>query len=162
MLVAGLGMGFTLRAALDRLPADAEVVVVELMDAVVDWNRLHLGALAGRPLDDPRVQLRRADVASYLRGAVGRFDAILLDVDNGPEALTVATNVHLYSRSGITRLRRALRSEGVLVVWSTHPAPRFEALCGRLGLDVRSRWVRARGSKGARHTLYVARPAGAG
>lgn len=162
-LVGGLGMGFTLRATLDALGSDAEVVVSELLPVVVDWNRGPLAPLAGRPLDDPRVRLEVGDLAALVRRSPPRsFDALLLDVDNGPEAFTVASNAWLYSRAGIDALRAMLRPGGVLVVWSAARSTRFERDLRSAGLSSEVVPVRARGpiKKGSRHLLYVGRAPG--
>ena len=111
VLVGGLGMGFTLRATLDLLPKSATVVVAELMPAVVDWNRGPLGPLAGHPLKDRRVRIELEDVAVTLRSNPGRFDAVLLDVDNGPAAFTSTDNTRLYNDAGLAALHAALRPE---------------------------------------------------
>ena len=159
VLVGGLGMGFTLRAVLDALGADAEVVVAELLPTIVEWNRGPLGPLAGAPLDDTRATLFVGDVAAVLRAAPRAFDAILLDVDNGPEAFTVASNAWLYGRAGLAVLRRALRPGGRLVVWSAVESAPFTRALRAAGLAVEVRPVRARGAvrKGARHWLFVGR-----
>ncbi len=155
VLIGGLGMGYTLRAALDALPAAARVTVAELFAQVVDWNRGPLAILAGRPLDDARVAVRRADVAALLDGAA--FDAILLDVDNGPDAAMLAGNAALYTAEGLHRLRAALSPGGRLAVWSADPSPRFEARMTACGLDWRRTDVPARGAPDdPLHTLYVA------
>ncbi len=162
VLVPGLGMGFTLRATLDALGPDAEVVVCELLPAIVEWNREGpLGALAGHPLCDARVRVVIDDVVRVVRASAPRsFDAILLDVDNGPEAFTVASNAALYEPAGLAALRAILRPGGALVVWSAHEAPRFERALRRAGFaSAEARRVRARGAiaKGSRHVLYVGR-----
>ena len=157
LLVGGLGMGYTLRAALDRLGPDAMVVVVELLEAVVRWNRGPLADLAERPLDDPRSHLEVVDLVDYLAAKPEPFDGILLDVDNGPEAFTTSGNARLYSERGLTRLRKALRPGGTLVVWSAFESPRFVGVMERAGFSVRAERARARGRKGGRHTLYVGR-----
>jgi len=159
VLVAGLGFGYTLRAALDILPASAEIVVCELFELVLEANRGAIGDLAGRPLEDRRVSVRIGDVQK----AFGKelFDAILLDVDNGPEAFTVAGNAGLYSASGIARLAASLEPEGVLAVWANAPGSACAAYAGRLeraGFVVRVERVRAReGGRGARHAVIVGR-----
>lgn len=158
VLVGGLGMGFTLRATLAALTGrrGAAVVVAEVFPAVVRWNREILGHLAGRPLDDPRVRVEVADVADLLTPA--SFDVVLLDVDNGPEALTLASNRHLYGRRGLARIRQALRPGGVLAVWSAGDDPRFTDELRRGGFDAAVHRARERASgKGARHALFVAR-----
>jgi len=159
VLVAGLGMGFTLAAALAELGPDAEVVVAELVPEVVSWCRDRLGALAGHPLRDPRVAVRAVDVALLLRAARDCYDAILLDVDNGPEALPRSGNRWLYGRAGLTAARRALRAGGVLAIWSSGANPAFTERLRALGFEVEPVEVRAHGyTRGARHTLWFARP----
>ncbi len=160
VLVGGLGLGYTLRAALDRVAADAEVIVRELVPALVDWNRGPLAELAARPLEDPRVRVEIGDVADALGART--FDAILLDVDNGPEALTVPGNAKLYRGRGLERCAASLRPGGALVVWSASPSPGFPAELGRAGLEPDVVHVRARGQvkKGSRHLLYVGRTRG--
>jgi len=152
VLVGGLGFGYTLRAALDILPAGAEIVVCELFELVLQANRGAIGDLAGRPLADRRVSVRMGDVGKALGGE--RFNAILLDVDNGPEAFTVAGNSGLYSASGSARLAASLAAEGVLAVWSNAPESANAAFARRLesaGLSARVERVRAReGGRGAR------------
>lgn len=157
VLVGGLGLGYTLRACLDRLAPDAEIVVAELVPAIVLWNREIVGDLAGRPLEDARVRVEERDVAELMRPR--SFDAIMLDVDNGPEALTVSSNARLYHGRGLSRAAEALRPGGVLVVWSAFESPRFERELTRAGLEAEHVRVRARGTvkKGARHMLYVGR-----
>ena len=156
MLIGGLGMGFTLRAALDCFPRSATLVVAELFAEVVEWNRGPLSHLAGRPLDDPRVQLHRADVNDLLAGEP--FDCILLDVDNGPGAFTVKSNARLYGSSGINRMLRALKPGGVLALWSSAVEPAFERQLNKAGLEVQCHRVHARGAGGgARHAIYLVR-----
>ena len=157
VLVGGLGMGFTLRAVLDALAAEAEVVVAELLPVLVQWNRGPLGPLANHPLDDPRTRLFEGDVRIPIRSPESGFDAILLDVDNGPEAFTVASNAALYGRAGLARLRDALRPGGRLVVWSAVESPAFQHALRSAGFREEVRAVRARGAvrKGARHWLFV-------
>ena len=157
VLVGGLGMGFTLRATLDHLPADAAVVVAELLPAVVEWNRGPLGPLAGHPLKDRRVTVEPGDVAVTLRSSAGAFDAILLDVDNGPDAFTSAGNSALYGDAGIASARRALKDGGVLAVWSARDDRRFEQRLRYAGFRVDVERVRARLKKGGpRHTIFIA------
>ena len=160
VLVGGLGMGFTLRATLDALGSDAEVVVSELLPIVVEWNRGPLAPLAGRPLEDPRVRLEVGHLAALVKRSPPRsYDALLLDVDNGPEAFTVASNAWLYARPGIDALKALLRPGGALVVWSASKSPRFERDLRAAGLTSEVVPVRARGpiKKGSRHLLYVGR-----
>ncbi|MFT7463909.1 MAG: spermidine synthase [Pseudohongiellaceae bacterium] len=155
VMVGGLGMGYTLRAALDRLCPDGTVVVVELIEAVVRWNRGPLADLAERPLDDPRTHLEVIDLVDYLAGKPQPFDAILLDVDNGPEPFTTKGNARLYDQRGLSRLRAALRPGGTLVVWSVFESPKFVGTMQRAGFSARAVRARSRGKKGGRHTLYV-------
>ena len=157
VLVGGLGLGFTLRAALDRLPEDARVVVAELVPALVEWNRTHVSHLAGRPLDDARTRLQQGDVLSRIAEAKGAFDAILLDVDNGPSAVAVGANDRLYGDKGVRACRDALRSGGVLAVWSAGPDERYRERLERAGLEAEMEAVPARGgtSKGARHVVFL-------
>ncbi|MCB1542905.1 MAG: hypothetical protein H6872_15610 [Methylobacteriaceae bacterium] len=133
ILIGGLGMGFTLRAALDAAPAGARIEVAELVPEIVAWNRGPLAALAGRPLDDRRVHIRIGDVADTLtRDAL--YDAILLDTDNGPGAIMLARNAGLYAREGLMRACAALAAGGVLALWSADRSPDFEARLADMGL----------------------------
>jgi spermidine synthase len=159
VLVGGLGLGFTLRAALDRLPADARVIVAELVPALAAWNRDHVGHLAGRPLDDPRTRLQHGDVLGRIAEAKGAFDAILLDVDNGPSALADRRNARLYGDEGVGACRDALRAGGALAVWSAGPDERFRARLEKAGLETEVHAVPARGgtSRGVRHVVFVGR-----
>jgi spermidine synthase len=158
VLVGGLGMGFTLRATLDLLPPDAAVVVAELVPAVVEWNRGPLGPLAGHPLEDPRVRIEVGDVGATLRAGAQRFDAILLDVDNGPAAFTAAPNTGLYDNAGVASARAALKGGGALAVWSAWEDRRFEQRLRYAGFTVEVERVRARLKKGGpRHTIFVGR-----
>lgn len=164
VLVGGIGMGFTLRAALDGLGPAARVTVVELVPAVVDWARGPLAALAGRPLEDARVRVVVRDVADVIAESAGAFDAILLDVDNGPRPATQQANARLYGPEGSARVARALRPGGRVVVWSTGDDPAYAARLARAGLEVATEPARARRSggaaRGARQVLFVgARPA---
>ncbi len=157
VLVGGLGFGFTLRATLDRLPAGARVVVGEVFASVLAWNRDFLGDLAGRPLEDARVSAVRADVRSLLDGR-SRFDAVLLDVDNGPWAFTLRSNERLYRDDGLERLRASLCEDGVLAVWSAAPDRAFERRLRRAGFAVRVETVFARGvRRGSKDVIFVAR-----
>jgi len=157
VLVGGLGMGFTLRAALDVLPPDARVVVAELVPAVVEWNRAPLGVLAAHPLRDPRVRIQTTDVGFTLRANPGRFDAVLLDVDNGPAAFTATNNSGLYDDPGVEAAFAALRPGGTLAVWSAWEERTFERRLRVHGFRVEVARVRARAGKGrARHTVFLA------
>jgi spermidine synthase len=155
VLVGGLGMGFTLRATLDTLPPDAAVLVVELLPAVVVWNRSVLGDLAGHPLGDARVEIEVGDVAATLRTNRARFDAILLDVDNGPSAFTSPANDGLYDEPGLAAARMALTTGGVLAVWSVKDDRRFQQRLRGAGFRVDVRHVRAHRGKGPRHVIFV-------
>lgn len=156
MLVGGLGLGYTLRATLDLLPADATVVVAELIPAIVDWHRGPLAALAGNPFADPRVHIEVKDVIATLRSSAGRFDAVLLDIDNGPEAFTESSNAGLYNDRGIAAIRAALKRGGVLAVWSAREDRRFEQRLKYAGFTVEVERVRARLKQGGpRYTIFL-------
>ncbi|MDX1385099.1 MAG: spermidine synthase [Thermoanaerobaculia bacterium] len=156
-LIGGLGLGFTLRATLEHLPRNGKVVVAELFPEVVAWHRGPLRGLASG-LDDPRVEVREADVAAVIAGArEAPFDAILLDVDNGPSALCVGSNRRLYGAEGILAVHSALAPAGVLGVWSTDPDRGFLRRLAAAGFDAEARTVRAHGGRGARHTVFLAR-----
>ncbi|TCK18128.1 hypothetical protein DFR30_1391 [Thiogranum longum] len=157
LLIGGLGMGFTLAAALRHFKSRVQVVVAELVPAVVVWNKGPLGECAGHPLEDPRVAVREVDVARILGGAQSSFEAILLDVDNGPEGLTRKENDWLYGMSGLNAAYAALTPGGVLAVWSAGPNRDFQQRLRKVGFDVEEVRVYAHGSKGARHTLWFAR-----
>jgi spermidine synthase len=158
VLIGGLGMGFTTRAALDHLPKDASVVVAELLPSVVEWNRGPLGALAGYPIDDPRVSIITSDVSAVLRASQARFDAILLDVDNGPEAFASGANASLYGDIGLFAARTALKFGGILGVWSVWKDKHFPARLRYAGFAVETAPVRTRVKRGgARHVIYLAR-----
>ncbi len=133
VLIGGLGLGFTLRAALDGLPADARVDVAELVPAVVRWNREDCGDYSGRPLDDERTTLFVEDVAAVIARSENTYDAIALDVDNGPSAVTHPRNEQLYKRAGLARAYAALRAGGVLAVWSSFPSDTFTKALEDLG-----------------------------
>jgi spermidine synthase len=162
VLVGGLGLGFTLRAALRHLADDAQVVVVELVAAVIAWNANPDYPLAADALRDPRVAVRHADVVDVLREGAGRFDAIVLDVDNGAAPLTTAGNARLYRDAGIAEAVAALRPGGRLAYWSADDDPRFERALRRAGLTVEVTRARAHATSGPRHALYVARRGDAG
>jgi spermidine synthase len=157
ILIGGLGMGYTTAAALQRLGANGRLVVAELVPAVVKWNRGPLADLAGRPLEDDRVTVREVDVARILKVERGTYDAILLDVDNGPEGLTRKGNDWLYSRTGLAAAFSALRRAGVLAVWSAYADRAFAQRLRETGFEVNEVPVRSRGlGKGARHTIWLA------
>jgi spermidine synthase len=158
VLIGGLGMGYTLRATLDILPPSASVVVAELVPEVVTWNRGPLGPLAKHPLADPRVTVEVADVLVVMRANPGRFDAILLDTDNGPEAFCLSRNAALYGDTGLFAARSALKFGGTLAVWSAGDDRRFLQRLRFVGFTVKSERVRARAEQrgGARHTIFLA------
>lgn len=160
VLIGGLGMGFTLAAALASVGPQAEVVVAELIPEVVEWNRGPLGEFSGRPLDDPRTQVHIGDVAKLLRQTKVCFDVIALDVDNGPEGLTKSTNTWIYSEPGITAALNALSPTGVVAYWSAGPDQAFHDRLRRCGFMVEERIVHAHGNKGARHTIWLASVSG--
>jgi spermidine synthase len=157
VLIGGLGLGFTTAAALRQLGAGGRVVVAELVPAVVKWNRASLGQPAGHPLQDPRVTVREGDVASLLGTEHQAYDAVLLDVDNGPEDLTRRGNHWLYTRAGLEAASKALRPGGVLAVWSAGPDRAFFQRLRRAGFEVDEVRVGSRGPRGrSRHTIWLA------
>jgi len=156
VLVGGLGMGFTLRAALTALPPTAHVDVVELVPEVVAWNREHLGHLAGTPLDDPRVHLTTGDVTAVIRGAREPWHAILLDVDNGPNAFTSPANAGLYGLKGLMAARKALAPGGVLGVWSVENDSAFTGRLEGTGFKVVRHRVPARPNSTVKHVIWIA------
>ncbi len=157
VLIGGLGLGFTLVAALEVLPREAEVVQAEVFPVVLEWHHKHLQSLAV-PLDDPRVRIHIGDVARLIARHEGpRFHAILLDTDNGPDATCVDSNVSLYDDSGVALTRAALEPGGTLAVWSAHREPTFTRRLRRAGFRVREEIVRGHGRKGPRHTIFLAR-----
>jgi len=160
ILVGGLGMGFTLAAALEQVGENSEVVVAELVPEVVVWNRDLMGEPSGHPLKDPRATVFEGDIADLLRDAGSGFDAIMMDVDNGPSAMIRRENDWLYTREGLSITRSALRPGGVLAVWSAGPDSQFQTRMRRCGFKVDERIVRPhRAGKGARHYIWLARPA---
>ena len=157
LLIGGLGMGFTLRAALAVLGSKAQIVVAELVPAVVAWARGPMAEIFGDSLNDPRVSIRESDVTEIIRSHRLKFDAILLDVDNGPEGLTRKANDALYSPSGLDATRAALRPGGVLAVWSSGPNAPFTKRLRGAGFDVNEVNVRATGrGGGAHHVIWIA------
>ncbi len=157
ILIGGLGMGFTLRAALAALPKDASIAVAELVPTVVKWARGPMAEVFDDSLTDPRVTIHETDVGKLIRGSRAAFDAILLDVDNGPEGLTRNSNDALYSFAGLNAAHAALKARGVLAVWSATPSPNFLQRLRKAGFDVDEVKVRANGSRGgARHIVWTA------
>jgi spermidine synthase len=158
LLIGGLGMGFTLRAALAVLGAQARVTVAELVPAVITWARGPMADIFGASLDDPRSNIRNADVIDVIQSHPAAFDAILLDVDNGPEGLIRKANDALYNLKGLKAIRRALRPNGVLAVWSSGPHPSFSKRLHDAGFDVNETYIRATAKRsGARHVIWFAR-----
>lgn len=158
ILIGGLGLGFTLRAVLDRVSDSAQVTVGELVPELVEWNRTFLTGLHDHALDDPRCQVVVGDVFDTIKASLGKFDVILLDVDNGPIALSHPQNQRLYSEHGLRVCRSALRPGGMLAVWSAGPSPRFERRLAANGFDVEVMRVAARKGSRARHVLFLATP----
>lgn len=157
VLIGGLGMGFTLAAALRVLEGDADVVVAELVPEVVEWNRGPMGMITGHPLNDARTSISVGDVGKLLRSEKAAFDAIMLDVDNGPEGLTRKENDWLYSSRGLETAQDALRPGGVLAFWSAGRDPAFTERLRRIGFTVEEHVVRAhRPGKGAKHMIWLA------
>ncbi|MBN2107327.1 MAG: hypothetical protein JW832_07855 [Deltaproteobacteria bacterium] len=157
VLVGGLGLGYTLAAALALLREDATVIVAELVPAVVTWNRSIVGHLAGHPLDDSRVDVQEHDVCILLKNEQNGFDAVMLDVDNSPDSMTQKSNEWLYSDMGLSVIYMALRPQGILTVWSAAPDSFFSPRLRKAGFEVEEKSVSARGGgKGGRHIIWVA------
>lgn len=157
VLIGGLGLGYTLRAVLDLIPHDASVEVLELFAEVVEWNQGILGHYANHPLSDPRVSIRVAELSQILSESSEPFDSIVLDIDNGPEAFTVASNAEHYSLAGLMTLFNALVSGGTLVLWSSFNSRPFARRLNDVGFKARVEAVRAHGAnRGRRHYLFVA------
>ena len=163
LLIGGLGMGFTLRAALAMLGSEARIMVAELVPAVIAWARGPMADVFGESLDDPRASIRQADVIEVIQSHPSAFDAILLDVDNGPEGLIRRANDALYNLKGLRAIRRALRPGGVLAVWSSGPNSSFSRRLRDAGFDVNEVGVRATAKRsGAHHVIWFAtKPEGA-
>ncbi|MGE0739852.1 MAG: spermidine synthase [Hyphomonadaceae bacterium] len=159
VLIGGYGMGFTLRAALARLGPSARVTVAELVPEIIDWARGPMAALSAGCLDDPRVEVVLGDVGAQIAAVTKGYDAILLDVDNGPDGLVRAENDRLYAARGLGAAKAALRPHGVLAIWSAAPDVAFARRLKHAGFDVEEANVRARAGKGARHVIWFARPA---
>jgi spermidine synthase len=157
VLVGGLGLGFSLRATLDLLGPHGRVVLAEQSASVVEWNRVHVGHLAGRPLEDPRVSVRVGDVRARIREARAAYDLILLDVDNGPDALIHEANAGLYDANGVVACHAALRARGALAVWATGEDERYLRRLRRSGFDASAvRVARRPGAGGRKHVVFVA------
>jgi len=157
VLIGGLGMGYTLSTALRLLHPDADVLLAELVPSVVEWNKNVLGSLAGDPLKDSRVTVVIEDVINIINNNTSAFDAILLDVDNGPDSLTQEGNDELYSMSGVAMIHRALRPGGVVAVWSSSPDTGFIQRLNRSSFHVLEKKVRGRThKKGPVHTIWIA------
>ncbi len=156
VLVGGLGMGFTLAAALKHVGPKGEVVVAELVPEVVKWNQGPMGERSGNPMLDPRASVRVMDVTEIIRAEKSGYDAILLDTDNGPEGLTQSANSRLYSMKGLHNAFRALRPNGVLAIWSTHPDAPFSRRLAEVGFRIDEQKVFAHRDKGTKHHLWFA------
>ena len=156
ILIGGLGMGYTLRATLDLLPAGGTAVVSELIPKVVEWNRGVLGPLAGNPLDDPRTEVVELDVVRVIRESENRFDSILLDVDNGPDSTTQDGNRRLYTPEGLAKIHRALRPRGTVAVWAvTKDGGGFERRLRKAGFEAKTHRITAHGERGRKHVVFV-------
>jgi spermidine synthase len=158
VLIGGLGLGFTLRAALEVLPPDAEVVVAELLPEVIEWNADPAYDLSAEAMRDPRVRVLQQDVIDVLREHPGAFDAIMLDTDNGPAGMLMSESERLYATHGVATTVAALRPAGRIAYWSVGEDPRFVLLLRHRGLEVETLRVRAHDTSGPMHTLYVATP----
>jgi spermidine synthase len=157
VLVGGLGLGYTLRAVLDRVSKEAEVTVLELVPELVDWNQRYLGVLAGHPLQDSRTRVIVGDVFDTLKKSPAAFDVILLDVDNGPQGLTQPKNQRIYGEFGVRACLAALKPGGVLAVWASGPNARFQRRLERLGAEVEVMSVSARAGSRMTHVVFLAK-----
>ena len=156
VLVGGMGMGFTLSGALKITSNTSQVIVAELVPEVIQWNKGPLGECAGRPLDDKRVKVHIGDVAELLTNKQATYDAVLLDIDNGPESFTQADNNKLYTIESLQAIRQTLHPGGVLAIWSAWHDPKFNLQLKKAGYKVEAQTVRAHKGKGSRHTVYLA------
>jgi spermidine synthase len=156
VLIGGMGMGYTLSSALTHLLPNAKITLGELVPAVVEWNRGVLGELAGHPLNDKRVKVEIGDVGKLIRAGESTYDAILLDVDNGPQAITTSNNNWLYSFHGLTAARNALKPKGIFAVWSVTNEPQFTNRLEKCGFKVTVEKVRTQGHKGSHHVVWLA------
>jgi spermidine synthase len=160
LLIGGYGMGFTLRAALDCMPRDATITVAELVPEIIEWARGPMAELTAGGLDDPRVRIRLSDVATLIASGAGAYNAILLDVDNGPDGLTRDSNGRLYSAAGLASAKAALKPGGILAIWSAAPDDAFARRLKAAGFTVEEMALRARSNgKGPRHVIWFARKA---
>jgi spermidine synthase len=157
VLVGGLGMGYTLAAALKAVNENSQVTVAELIPEVVTWNQGPLGNCAKNPLQDPRTKLHIGDVRQLLKIRKPTFDAILLDVDNGPEGLTQKDNSSIYSPQGLQDIYKSLTPKGMVAIWSAGPDQQFTLRLKKAGFKAEDRVVRARPGKGSRHTIFLGR-----
>jgi spermidine synthase len=157
VLVGGLGMGFTLAAALNATSISSQVLVAELVAEVIEWNKGPLGECAGRPLDDDRVLVHLGDVSELFETNQAAYNAVLLDVDNGPESFTQDDNRNLYSIESLQAIRKTLHPGGMLAIWSAWHDPKFTQQLKKAGFKVETKTVRAHKGKGSRHTIYLAR-----
>ncbi len=157
VLVGGMGMGFTLAAALKATSSNSQVIVSELVPEIIEWNKGPLGECAGRPLDDKRVLVELGDVAELFKSKQATYDAILLDVDNGPESFTHADNNKLYSPESLQAIRQILRPGGMLAIWSCWHDPKFTLQLKKMGFKAEAKAVRSHKGKGSRHTIYLAK-----
>ena len=156
VVVGGLGMGFTLEAALNITGDGAQVIVAELVPEVIEWNKGVLGECAGRPLNDDRTEVHLGDVAELFKSKKPTYHAVLLDVDNGPEGFTHSANDSLYSLRSLCAIQETLHRGGVLAIWSAWDDPKFTTQLKKAGYKVRTEMVRAHKGKGSRHTIYLA------
>ncbi len=157
VLVGGMGMGFTLAAALKATSQSAQVVVAELVPEVIEWNKGPLGECAGRPLNDPRTKVALGDVAALFKAQKATYHAVLLDVDNGPEGFTHLDNDSLYSDDSLQAIRQTLFPNGMLAIWSAWSDPKFIKQLKKAHFKVQTQTVRAHKGKGSRHTIYLAK-----
>jgi len=158
VMVGGLGLGYTLRAALDLLPKDGKAVQVELVPEVIEWNKGPLAPFAGNPLDDKRSELVQGDVAKAIRGARNVYDSIMLDVDNGPSPLVSERNAWLYTDHGLQAIRGALKNGGRVAIWSADDEPRFISRMKRNGFRSEKHLIQAhKGKGGIRHVIFTGR-----
>jgi spermidine synthase len=156
ILIGGLGMGFTLASALKHLRENAEIVVAELVPKVIEWNRGPLGEEAGNPLNDPRVIVKEGDVVKMIKSERSAYDAILLDIDNGPNGLTHEDNNWLYTLAGLSACHQALKPRGILSVWSAGPDVRFSKRLRQTGFRIEEILVHAHGKKGGKCLIWIA------